>query len=171
MSEIIGTIDKAREIWREEILAAMDKAARRIYGRKITRNDCGAIDADLPELFKALDAQLDKVDSRFGPLQKNFYFSISNGVDGYLPDNVEHYHCENSIDAFDAICEAIRHFREYGATDQTEEFEEFDWRGFFERGCACPDASTWSFRLAGQGDEILTLQGMTESEYSREMGE
>lgn len=105
-------------------------------------------------------------------MSKVFCFSIINGVDGYLPDNVEHYHCENSVDAFDAICEAIRRFREYGDfEDESEEFKEFDWCSFFERGCACPDASTWNFRLAGQGDEILTLQGMTESEYSREMGE
>jgi hypothetical protein len=57
--------ETAREIFRNRVLEAMDQAAREIFGDRITRNDCGATDADLPRLFKALDHQLDVVSERF----------------------------------------------------------------------------------------------------------
>jgi hypothetical protein len=55
-----------KEIWRSAILAAMDVAAQEIFGshHKGGLPRFGAIDADLPELFKAIDAQFERVQSR-----------------------------------------------------------------------------------------------------------
>jgi hypothetical protein len=105
-------------------------------------------------------------------MAKDLCFLISNGVDGYLPDNVDFYRCENAVDAFDAICDAIRHFKEFGISDfdESAEFKESDWCGFFEGGCSYPDASQWSFTLAQQGAEILSLQGLTAAEYEAQEG-
>ena len=58
--------EDARDTFRQAVLEAMDKAAREIFGPAVTRNDCGATDADLPQLFQALDAQLETVAERFG---------------------------------------------------------------------------------------------------------
>jgi hypothetical protein len=98
---------------------------------------------------------------------KVFHFAIMNGVDGFLPDNVEYHRAECSVDAFDAIKDAIRTFRDSGG----DEFHECQWADFFERGCAAPDASQWSFTLATDGAEELSVRGMTEAEYDRECGE
>lgn len=47
--------ETAKDIWRDAILEAMDSAARRITGDECAM---GATDANLPALFRALDAQL-----------------------------------------------------------------------------------------------------------------
>ena len=57
--------ETAQEIFRQRVLAAMDKAAWEILGRSITRNDCGSTDEDLPRLFPAIDEQLDVISKRF----------------------------------------------------------------------------------------------------------
>lgn len=58
--------DDAREAFRNIVLKAMDEAARDIFGERINRNDAGATDGDLPHIFPALDAQLDRLAERYG---------------------------------------------------------------------------------------------------------
>ena len=57
--------ETAREIFRQHVLAAMDKAAREIFGPLIPRNSAGATDGDLPRLFAALDEQVDVLAARY----------------------------------------------------------------------------------------------------------
>lgn len=102
---------------------------------------------------------------------KTFCFCITSGVDGYLPDNQDYFRCENSIDAFDAIKDALREFQVQADYTGQEEYKEFDWKPFFETGCSYPNASQWSFLLARDDNLILSLQGMTDEEYERECGE
>jgi hypothetical protein len=106
-------------------------------------------------------------------MTKDFCFSITNGVDGYLPDNVEFFRFDNADDALTAICDAIRNFREGGFNDvdPDAEFKEMNWRYFFERGCSAPDASMWSFQLCEIGREIMSVNGLTAAEYERENAE
>lgn len=66
-------LDYAQECFRNAVLEAMDKAAREIFGDAVNRNDCGATDADLPEIFPAVDAQLMRLCIRFDhPLYDSF---------------------------------------------------------------------------------------------------
>jgi hypothetical protein len=71
------TYDKelATEIFRNAVLAALDEAAAQIFGISIpARNSgVGATDADLPALFKTIDAQLERLSVRYGhPLFSNW---------------------------------------------------------------------------------------------------
>lgn len=58
------------EIIRHKVLAALDDGVREIYanvaGRPPLTNTPGATDADLPELFKAIDRQADRALARLG---------------------------------------------------------------------------------------------------------
>lgn len=56
------------EPFRQKVLAALDAAANETFGQLglVHRNDSGATDADLPRLFKALDAQIDVLAARYG---------------------------------------------------------------------------------------------------------
>jgi len=58
--------DEACKIFRGKVLAAMDAAMLEIIGDGETQPDCGATDADLPEIFNALDAQLVRAAKRHG---------------------------------------------------------------------------------------------------------
>lgn len=59
--------DYVREVFRERVLEALDSAARQVFPhtRKTSRNDIGANDSDLPALFRAIDAQLDRLCERY----------------------------------------------------------------------------------------------------------
>lgn len=56
------------ETFRLCVLAALDTAANETFGAAglVHRNDSGATDADLPRLFKAIDAQVDVLAERYG---------------------------------------------------------------------------------------------------------
>lgn len=56
--------ENTQETFRDHLLAALDKAAWRVFGYTNSIKDAGATDRDLPELFKALDIHLDKVAAR-----------------------------------------------------------------------------------------------------------
>jgi len=77
--------DTARDTFRNAVLEAMDKAAWQIFGQSITRNDCGATDADLPRLFKCLDEQLDIISGRFNHPLYNDYI----GSDRYMAERAQ----------------------------------------------------------------------------------
>lgn len=51
--------DEALEIFRTMVLEALDQAAQSVFGKD------GAIDADLPRLFKAIDEQVDVLSQRY----------------------------------------------------------------------------------------------------------
>ncbi len=55
--------DYALEVFRNRVLSALDEAAREIFNPP--RNDAGATDADLPRLFKAIDAQVEALADRY----------------------------------------------------------------------------------------------------------
>ena len=57
--------DHAREIFREHVLAALDKATAEAFGPYAAARHAGAIDGDLPRLFKAIDDQLAVIADRF----------------------------------------------------------------------------------------------------------
>ena len=59
--------EAARETFRAHILAAMDEVGAAMFGELPTcgAHSQGATDADLPELFKGLDAQLDRLCERY----------------------------------------------------------------------------------------------------------
>lgn len=96
-----------------------------------------------------------------------FCFCLTIGVDGYLPDQQDYVRADCSIDAYDAIVEAIRDFRDNGDdSGDTSAFTEHSWRTFFERGCSYIDASQWSFALADHGKLTLSLTGLTNAEYA-----
>ena len=52
--------DDVRETFREEVLTALDKAAKKYTGE----TNSGWTDQDLPEFFKALDAQIERIAER-----------------------------------------------------------------------------------------------------------
>lgn len=52
-----------QEIFRDHVLKALDAAAREVFDPP--RNDAGATDADLPRLFKAIDAQIETLAERY----------------------------------------------------------------------------------------------------------
>lgn len=56
------------EPFRQKVLEALDAAANETFGQLglVHRNDSGATDADLPRLFKALDAHVDVLAERYG---------------------------------------------------------------------------------------------------------
>jgi hypothetical protein len=58
---MIHNQDDAQDTFRRAVLAAMDDAAREIFGGQVL----GATDADLPHFFPALDAQLERLSQRF----------------------------------------------------------------------------------------------------------
>jgi len=59
--------DEVLSVFRRNVLAALDQSARDTLGpRAYSRNDSGATDADLPRLFKAIDAQVEVLSERFG---------------------------------------------------------------------------------------------------------
>lgn len=61
--------DHAREEFRDRVLHAMDIAMNNLcdqLGIQHRRNDIGATDADLPELFDILDDQLERCCIRSG---------------------------------------------------------------------------------------------------------
>ena len=96
-----------------------------------------------------------------------FQFCLTTGAEGYVPDDQQYVDAACAVDAFDAIKAAIRDFLLF----EENAFEDADWKGFFERGCRMPDASTWNFTLA-RGDKVsLSLVGMTEAEFERESAE
>ena len=59
------TVNRERvvEEFRRAVLRALDRAADQEFDPP--RNDSGAIDADLPRLFKAIDAQVDVLAKRY----------------------------------------------------------------------------------------------------------
>lgn len=62
------TRDEAIEIFRDEMLLALDKAAIKVFpdvAKAFPNNDHGATDADLPNLFKVLDKHFDVLVERF----------------------------------------------------------------------------------------------------------
>ena len=65
------------ETFRQMVLEALDRAAHETF--KPSRNDAGATDADLPRLFKAIDAQVEALADRYDvvlitPLKRKFEF-------------------------------------------------------------------------------------------------
>lgn len=59
--------EEQRDAFREAVLLAMDAAAMAIFGdiAAKAKGGIGATDADLPELFPVIDAQLDRLRSRY----------------------------------------------------------------------------------------------------------
>lgn len=61
-------LDKAKDAFRDRVLAALDEAAEEVFGQSL-----GAKDADLPEIFKCIDAQMQRLAVRFEhPLYENY---------------------------------------------------------------------------------------------------
>lgn len=56
--------DYVRDVFREAVLKGLDLATRQTFDPPQT--NAGATDADLPRLFKAIDAQVDRLADRFG---------------------------------------------------------------------------------------------------------
>lgn len=67
MNNIID-IEKANDLFRRHLLAAMDEAAMTIFGELVTvpKGKAGADDGDLPELFKCFDGHLKRLADRYG---------------------------------------------------------------------------------------------------------
>ena len=63
MARTILNRDDTREVFRLAVLEALDQAARLTFDP--ARNDAGATDADLPRLFKAIDAQVEVLAERY----------------------------------------------------------------------------------------------------------
>lgn len=63
MPSVVNQED-AREVFRRKVLSALDEAAKEVFNPP--RNDAGATDADLPRLFKAIDAQVECLADRYG---------------------------------------------------------------------------------------------------------
>lgn len=59
--------NNTREAFRQAVLAAMDDAAQSLFGHlpACGSHSQGATDTDLPELFKGIDAQLDRLCERY----------------------------------------------------------------------------------------------------------
>jgi 3-hydroxyacyl-CoA dehydrogenase len=59
--------DTVQYTFRDGVLAALDLIARDVFANvpKAQRNDTGASDADLPELFKSIDAQVERLCARY----------------------------------------------------------------------------------------------------------
>ena len=55
--------ERVQEEFRAAVLSALDTAARATFNPP--RNDAGASDADLPRLFKAIDAQIEALADRY----------------------------------------------------------------------------------------------------------
>ena len=66
MAQLETRREMVHEVFRLKVLTALDAATWECFGPKITQNTCGATDADLPRLFKAIDGQADAVAERFG---------------------------------------------------------------------------------------------------------
>ena len=58
--------EEAKELFRNDVLDALDNAACKVLKLSAEQGDHGAADADLPELFKAIDAQFETVMKRYG---------------------------------------------------------------------------------------------------------
>ena len=56
-----------QDAFRDGVLAALDKIARETFFNvpAASHNDVGATDADLPQLFKAIDEQVERLCERF----------------------------------------------------------------------------------------------------------
>jgi hypothetical protein len=59
--------DTIQDAFRDRLLTALDEIARDVFFHvpKAQRNDAGASDADLPELFKSIDAQVERLCARY----------------------------------------------------------------------------------------------------------
>jgi hypothetical protein len=59
--------DTVQDAFRDGILTALDAIARDVFAHipKAQRNDTGASDADLPELFMSIDAQVKRLCARY----------------------------------------------------------------------------------------------------------
>jgi hypothetical protein len=62
--------DTTLEPFRQAVLEALDKTAREVFAHfpLAARNDTGATDADLPELFKGIDAQVERLCQRYNAI-------------------------------------------------------------------------------------------------------
>lgn len=56
-------LNDTRDIFRQAVLDALDKAARQTFDPP--RNDAGASDADLPRLFESIDTQVEVLAERY----------------------------------------------------------------------------------------------------------
>ena len=54
-------LEQVRDSFRAALLAALDKAAKQYTGEAKS----GWVDSDLPELFRALDSQIERVAERY----------------------------------------------------------------------------------------------------------
>jgi hypothetical protein len=63
MTKHTADLEITRESFRRHVLDALDAAARETFNP--SRNDAGASDADLPRLFKAIDAQIEVLAERY----------------------------------------------------------------------------------------------------------
>ncbi len=61
--------DDILELFRAEVLLALDKAANQTF--KPPRNDSGASGRDLPRLFKAIDEHVETLAERYGVTLEN----------------------------------------------------------------------------------------------------
>lgn len=63
---MVYDINDMRDIFRNHVLEALDKAACETFNPP--RNDAGATDADLPRLFDAIDKQLFVLAGRYNAI-------------------------------------------------------------------------------------------------------
>lgn len=76
---MIFDLEKATDVFREKILAAVDEAAQEVYGQTddagtIVNKILGIDDRDLPELFRWIDGHMVILNERYAhPLYDNGY--------------------------------------------------------------------------------------------------
>lgn len=58
--------ESTRDAYRDAVLAALDETSVSLFTRAHGVHDAGASDADLPELFRAIDAHTQRLVDRFG---------------------------------------------------------------------------------------------------------
>ena len=59
--------EKVRDTFRNAILRALDEASQEVFEgfTKLPKRTQGATDGDLPELFRGIDAQIDRLCNRY----------------------------------------------------------------------------------------------------------
>lgn len=93
------------------------------------------------------------------------FFCITMGKDGYLPVQQEYAACVSKKAAKQVMRDAIADFMSDGMGEV-----QTGWESYVDRGWKSPDASMWNFGLAiGHDGYVLSVIGMTEAEFNREM--
>lgn len=100
---------------------------------------------------------------------QTLYFCLADGMADCLPNSQEYHACSDAAEMREVIDSAIAEFTESeGATPHLHMIPAHVWQMLAERGAS---SLNWRLCVAREGDRVLDIIGMTESEYERESAE